>query len=127
MSYKPFKMKGSPIKRNFGVGRRELDRGGSLFKFTTDDLKEKVNLEKKSGFGPIEIHEDDQSKRAARAKYEMGVYKVDPTKPPVTTDMEDPKQRELLYNRTEVMRDGLKNRTHGAGNTGNWQAHQFRD
>ncbi len=95
MSYKPFKMKGSPIKRNFGVGRRELDRGGSLFKFTTDDLKEKVNLEKKSGFGPIEIHEDDQSKRAARAKYEMGVYKVDPTKPPVTTDMEDPKQREL--------------------------------
>tara|TARA_R100000315_G_C5137816_1_gene78802 strand:+ start:20 stop:385 length:366 start_codon:yes stop_codon:yes gene_type:complete len=121
MSYKPFKMKGSPIKRNFGVGRRELDRGGSLFKFTYKDL------EKKFGLGPREISEDDQSKEAARVRYEMGVYKVDPTKPPVITDMEDPEQRKLLYNKTEVMRDGLKNRTHGAGNTGNWQAHQFRD
>ncbi len=98
MSYKPFKMKGSPIKRNFGVGTKVLSRGGSLFKFTIDDLK------KKSGFGPREIHEDDQSKRAARTRYEMGVYNVDPTKPPVVTDMEDPKQREKLYNITEKER-----------------------
>ena len=94
MSYKPFKMKGSPIKRNFGVGTKVLSRGGSLFKFTIDDLK------KKSGFGPREILEDDQSKEAARTRYEMGVYNVDPT----ITDMEDPKQREKLYNITEKPR-----------------------
>jgi hypothetical protein len=96
-------MKGSPIKRNFGVGSKVLSRGGSLFKFTYKDL------EKKSGFGPIEIKEDDQSKRAARARYEMGVYNVDPTKkptkPPVITDMEDYKQREKLYNITEKPRN----------------------
>ena len=64
----------------------------------------KVDLTKKEGFGPIEIHEDDQSKRAARARYEMGVHEVDPTKPPVITDMEDSKQREKLYNITEKPR-----------------------
>jgi len=26
----------------------------------------------------------------------------------------------------KVMKDGLKNRTHGAGDTGNWQPHQFK-
>tara|TARA_R110002167_G_scaffold352925_1_gene566002 strand:+ start:803 stop:1012 length:210 start_codon:yes stop_codon:yes gene_type:complete len=25
----------------------------------------------------------------------------------------------------KVMKDGQKNKTHGAGNTGNWSAHQF--
>ena len=100
MSIKPFKMRGSPFQRNFGTRRPVLDRGGSLFKFTEDDLK------KKSGFGPIEIQEDDQSKRAARAKYEMGVYKVDPTKSkiPNITDIEDPKQRKQLYKVTEKER-----------------------
>jgi len=99
-------MKGSPIKRNFGIGTKVLSRGGSLFKFTIDDLK------KKSGFGPIEIKEDDQSKRAARARYEMGVYNVDPTKtkhvkgsgPHGLFDMENPKDREKLYNITEKPR-----------------------
>ena len=42
MSYKPFKMKGSPIKRNFGIGTKVLSRAGSLFKFTEDDLKKKT-------------------------------------------------------------------------------------
>ena len=73
MAYKPFKMKGSPVKRSFGVGRRELDRGGSLFKFTIDDLK------KKSGFGPrASKGEDDQSRELAISRYEMGMYKHNP-------------------------------------------------
>ena len=39
----------------------------------------KVDLTKQSGFGPIEIHEDDQSKRAAKSRFEMGEYDIDPT------------------------------------------------
>ena len=48
--------------------------------------KEHVDLTKKEGFGPIEIHEDDQSKRAAKSRYEMGEYKIDPTETDAETE-----------------------------------------
>ena len=85
MSYKPFKMKGSPIKRNFGVGSKVLSRSGSLFKFTIDDLK------KKSGFGPTE-------------KENKELIHVKGSGPHGLFDMENPKDREKLYNITEKER-----------------------
>ena len=88
----------------------------------------KIDLTKKKGFGPREISEDDQSIEAARTRFEMGKTNVDPY-----SDFESPHYRHEVYKKTEargnrnkVMKDGLKNKTHGAGNTGNWQAHQFR-
>ena len=56
-------------------------KGG--FPFHTE---EHVDLTKKEGFGPIEIHEDDQSKRAAKSRYEMGEYKIDPTETDAETE-----------------------------------------
>ena len=52
---------------------------GYAMKYTKGGFPFKTDLAKKSGFGPIEIHEDDQSKRAAKSRYEMGEYKNDPT------------------------------------------------
>ena len=41
----------------------------------------KLNLRKKSGFGPRAAKgNDDQSKELAKSRYEMGQYKTDPTK-----------------------------------------------
>ena len=62
----------------------------------------KVDLTKKTGFGPREIEEDDQSKEAAKTRYEMGV-KVDPTKKH-PLGMEDSEYRKYIYKTTETPR-----------------------
>ena len=104
MSYKPFKMKGSPIKRNFGVGTKVLSRGGSLFKFTVDDLKKKTYPE---GYTKKDIE-------FLKGQNEDVVRSIDYlTKIPVgpraevkkkTIDFENPKDRDKIYNKTEIER-----------------------
>ena len=68
----PWKKDGT--RKKPGAYKMKYTKGGFPFK-----IDPPVDLTKKSGFGPIEIHKDDQSKRAAKSKYEMGEYKIDPT------------------------------------------------
>ena len=135
---KPIAMKGfpysgkSPVKQRYetnsktGEIRENVEKGFIILKKGTDSVprtrKNKADWKasdkdgkpfkqkKTSGFGPRAAKgDDDQSKELAKSRYEMGQYKADPTK-----------------NSKKVMKDGLPNKTTGAGNTGNWQAYQFR-
>ena len=93
MSYKPFKMKGSPFQRNFGTKRPVLDRGGSLFKYKDEGHF----LEKDQTGAPYEKGESD----CAECKGKPADCKC-PEKYPL--GMEDPKYREKIYKKTEVER-----------------------
>jgi hypothetical protein len=95
-------------------------------KYTKGGFPFKTDLTKKSGFGPIEIHKDDQSKRAAKSRYEMGKYKIDPTETNAETERREDAAGVGTGSNRKVMKDGPKNRVHGAGNTGNWQPNQFK-
>ena len=56
-------------------------------------------MSKKTGFGPREIQEDDQSIEAARTNFEMGKTNVDPY-----SDFESPHYRNTVYKKTENKR-----------------------
>ena len=115
MSYKPFKMKGSPIKRNFGIGTKVLSRAGSLFKFTEDDLKKKTYPK---GYTKKDIEFlKEQNEDVVRSIDYLTRIPVGPTEkenkeltrikgsgPHGLFDMENPKDREKLYNITEKPR-----------------------
>ena len=59
--------------------KMKYTKGGFPFKSSPA----KVDLTKKSGFGPKAAKgSDDQSKELAKSKYEMGEYKIDPTAQP---------------------------------------------
>ena len=60
----------------------------------TSPAKQKVDLTKKSGFGPMEIKEDDQSRKAHTIKYEQGN----------PLGIENPVALEKLYEKTEKPR-----------------------
>ena len=115
MSYKPFKMKGSPIKRNFGIGNKVLSRGGSLFKFTEDDLKRKtvgpVASEIKIDRDKEEREHELKHKVEAKMDHVRGIFRdsyvkenMRKSKIPTIKDMEDPNERDKLYNVTETPR-----------------------
>jgi hypothetical protein len=53
-----------------------------------------MGIEKKSGFGPMEIKEDDQSREAQTIKYEQGN----------PLGIENPVALEKLYEKTEISR-----------------------
>ena len=72
----------------------------------------RVDLRKKSGFGPRAAKgSDDQSKELAKSKYEMGKYKIDPTE----TDAERERREDAAGVGTNIkmpkaMKDGAKNK-----------------
>lgn len=74
---------------------------------------------KTSNFGPRAAKgDDDQSRELAKSRYEMGEYKVDPTKPSVQDDKaldikEDAEGKGKGSNR-KVMKDGAVNKTQAA-------------
>ena len=104
MSYKPFKMKGSPIKRNFGIGNKVLSRGGSLFKFTEDDLKKKTYPK---GYTKKDIEFlKEQNEDVVRSIDYLTRTPVGPRAEvkKKTIDFENPKDRDKIYNKTEIKR-----------------------
>ena len=91
----PFSMKGSPFQRNFGIGRKVLDR--SAFR-ETDHFLEKDQT------GPP--YEKEKKKKLAGGSCPAcdGKKKdcVCPEKYPL--GMEDPEYRKKVYKKTEVER-----------------------
>ena len=84
-------------------------KGPSLYRSPLPQKKTK-------GFGPRAAEgSDDQSKELARSKYEMGEYKVDPTKPTVQDDKALDKKEDAMGvgkgSNRKVMKDGYVNPT----------------
>ncbi len=86
---------------------------------------EKNIMEKKSGFGPkASKGSDDQSFELAKSKYEMGEYKVDPTKPPTPPQGHNKKVHKDGPKTNTVIDSKIKNKVKGG--VGNWQPHSQR-
>ena len=95
-----------------------------------DNLEEgekKVN--KVSIAKQIEVDEN----RYPKPNFEIHSYEVDLSKKSgfgPSTAFGGSKNSELVKNKKvktkKVMKDGVKQQVHGAGNTGNWQPHQFK-
>ena len=47
-------------------------------------------------------------------------------KKPLTQEQKEDAKGVGSGSNRKVMKDGVKNKTHGAGDTGNWQPHQFK-
>ena len=87
-------------------------KGPSLYRSPLPQKKTK-------GFGPRAAQgSDDQSKELARSKYEMGEYKVDPTKATVQDDKKLDKKEDAMGvgkgSNRKVMKDGAVNKTQAA-------------
>ena len=86
---------------------------------------EKNIMEKKSGFGPrAGKGSDDQSKELAKSRFEMGMYKNDPTIPPTPPQGLNNKVHNNGPKTNTVIDSKIKNKVKGG--VGNWQPHSQR-
>ena len=82
-------------------------------------------MERTNGFGPrASKGKDDQSFELAKSKFEMGEYKVDPTKPPTPPQGLNNKVMKNGAKTNTVIDSKIKNKVKGG--VGNWQPHSQR-
>jgi hypothetical protein len=113
----------SPAKQKVDLTKKPNPTTKAVHRDPEEESPTEIEMQNKGDFNISNLHKDTKISldKKKKKKHPLGI--------------EDPAELEKLYKKTEnpnnkghkkIMKDGSKNKVHGAGNTGNWQPHQFR-